>query len=325
MILVMVLLGGVTRLQHAGLSIVEWKPIVGILPPLNDAEWDSAFKQYQQFPEYKKLNQHMNLTGFKSIFWLEYLHRLWGRIIGLAFLGPFIYFLLKGRLSETLLPSISGILLLGGLQGFMGWYMVKSGLVDRPDVSQYRLTMHLMLALLLYGWTFWVALDIMHPRPHYGGGWSLRFTSRLLTLLVFVTALSGGFVAGLDAGFAYNTFPLMKGQLIPDGILKLHPAYLNFFENKLTVQFDHRFLAITTFCAVVLTWFLGMTTALLSRTRLAFHCLLLAGIVQVVLGITTLVMFVPLTLGVLHQLGAFMLFTMALWVQHELRRRERVI
>ena len=250
----MVVIGGVTRLTHSGLSMVEWQPVTGWLPPSTEAEWSAVFRQYQRFPEFREVNAGMTVAEFKGIFWLEFIHRLWGRLIGVAFAVPFMVFLLKGWVDRRLAPKLVVIFVLGGLQGVLGWYMVKSGLVDRPDVSQYRLTAHLGAALLIYAYMLWVAFGLLAPEP----GPTPRNLSRFaaaLAAMVFVTALSGGFVAGLDAGFAYNTFPLMDGELIPEHLFAVTPLYLNFFENVTTVQFTHRLLAITTATLVVVFWF----------------------------------------------------------------------
>jgi cytochrome c oxidase assembly protein subunit 15 len=320
MIAAIVILGGVTRLTHSGLSIVEWKPLAGVLPPLSQADWETAFRHYQHYPEYKKLNPDMTLGGFKAIFWIEYLHRLWGRLIGLVFLLPLFYFLVKGWIGKALLPRLIIMLVLGGLQGVLGWYMVMSGLVDRPDVSQYRLTAHLGLAFLIYGYIFWVALGLLHPQPHYGDRRGLRWAVGGLLGLIFITVLSGGFVAGLDAGFAYNTFPLMGGHLIPQGLFSLEPLPRNLFEDLTTVQFDHRLLAILSLLTTTSVWIGGsLTVSLPQRTRLALHTLMAAAVGQVGLGIATLLWVVPLPLAVAHQAGALVLFTVTLWVLHELR------
>jgi cytochrome c oxidase assembly protein subunit 15 len=318
LILFMVVLGGVTRLTHSGLSIVEWKPITGVLPPLTHAEWEGAFQDYQQYPEYQKLNRDMTLEGFKSIFWLEYLHRLLGRLLGLVFFVPFLYFLFRGKISEVLLPRLLFIFMLGGSQGLLGWYMVKSGLVDRPDVSQYRLTAHLGLAFLIYGYILWVALGLLRYGNHPTGTYNLRKALSGLTVLIFLTVLSGGFVAGTDAGFVYNTFPLMDGRWIPEGILQLSPAWRNLFENVITIQFVHRLMAITTFCCIVSAWLWALGLPLPSRVRSAFHCLFGAGILQVIIGVSTLLFVVPVPLAAAHQAGAMILFSAALWVSHEL-------
>jgi heme a synthase len=319
MIVAIVILGGVTRLTHSGLSIVEWKPLAGVLPPLSQADWETAFRHYQHYPEYKKLNPDMTLGGFKAIFWLEYLHRLWGRLIGLVFLLPLFYFLVKGWIGKALLPRLIIMLVLGGLQGVLGWYMVMSGLVDRPDVSQYRLTAHLGLAFLIYGYIFWVALGLLHPQPHYGDWRGLRRAVGGLLGLIFITVLSGGFVAGLDAGFAYNTFPLMGGRLIPQGLFSLEPLPRNLFEDLTTVQFNHRSLAILSVLTTASVWIGSLTVSLPRRTRLALHTLMAAAVGQVALGIATLLWVVPLPLAVAHQAGALVLFTATLWALHELR------
>ena len=252
MLFAMVLLGGVTRLTQSGLSMVEWHPVSGWLPPASEAVWREVFSNYQQFPEFRKLNFTMNLAGFKEIFWLVYLHRLWGRLIGVVFLVPLVYFLVRRRVNRRLGVKLAALFVLGGLQGVLGWYMVKSGLVERPDVSQYRLSAHLGAALVIYGYILWVALGVLFPEPHAPPGkrslW--RFSLAVLAL-IFVMVLSGAFVAGTDAGFSYNTFPLMGGQWVPDGLFDIDPLFLNFFENVTTIQFGHRLLAETLFVVIV--------------------------------------------------------------------------
>ncbi len=314
----MVLLGGVTRLRHAGLSIVEWQPLTGILPPLSAPAWEDAFAQYQRYPEYQKLNRGMTLGEFKSIFWLEYLHRLWGRLIGIAFLVPCLYFMLRRRIGRALIPRLAMLFALGGLQGALGWYMVKSGLVDRPDVSQYRLSAHLGLAALIYGYMFWVALGLLRPRIAAHGSRSLSRAGLGVLCLVYVTLLSGGFVAGLDAGFAYNTFPLMQGQWIPEGLWHMQPFYRNLFENLITVQFIHRVLALASLLAVGLLWLAARRSALPAPARRASNWLLGAAALQITLGISTLIFVVPLPLALAHQAGALLLLTITVWTFHEM-------
>ncbi len=318
----MVVLGGVTRLTHSGLSIVEWQPLVGALPPLSDAAWDHTFSKYRQTPEYQKVNAGMSLEAFKRIFWWEYAHRLLGRVIGAAYLLPFLYFLWRRKVSGPIARAVAGIFVIGALQGAMGWYMVKSGLVDDPRVSPYRLTAHLALALLIYGATLWTALKTLRPDSRAD---ATRFTPRwasigsvLLTALIFVMALSGGLVAGNRAGLIYNTFPLMNGEWIPPGIMALEPAYLNLFVNMTTVQFDHRLIAWL--LAVLVPWFWWRSTrALQSRSaRFACHVFLAALILQLSLGIATLLNAVPVALGAAHQAGALLLFTAALVVNYRL-------
>ena len=318
----MVILGGVTRLTGSGLSMVEWRPVTGILPPLSHEQWETTFALYQQSPEFQKINRGMDLEGFKGIFWLEYFHRLLGRLIGAIFLVPLLYFIIRRRIAKPLVPKLVVLFVLGGLQGLLGWYMVKSGLARDPHVSQYRLTAHLGLAFLIYAYLFWVALDLLAPITRSSREDTARGFRRLawtVTGLVFVTALSGGFVAGLKAGLAYNTFPLMGGQLIPDGLSTLSPVWKNFFENVTTVQFDHRVLATLLFFLIPWLWLLGRKTALSRSTRVGLHLLVLVLFIQIALGISTLLLFVPIPLAAAHQGGALALLTLALFVSHQMR------
>jgi len=321
MVYAMVVLGGVTRLTESGLSMVDWRPLMGILPPLGEAEWIAVFERYKQSPEYQIVNRGMTVEGFRSIFWMEYIHRVWGRLIGVAFLVPFLYFLIRRRISRALAPKLVVLFVLGALQGLLGWYMVKSGLVRDPTVSQYRLTAHLGVAIAIYGFMLWVALDLLTPRQRgpAAGSAGLSGPAAALTWLIFFTALTGGFVAGLDAGLSFNTFPLMAGQLIPDGLFMLSPLHLNFFENSVTVQFTHRVAAIATAFLVIAFWLRAGRTLGPGRARPAAHFLLAAAAVQVALGISTLVLEVPVPLAVAHQAGALALFTAAIWISHELR------
>lgn len=317
LIFAMVVLGGVTRLTHSGLSMVEWRPLTGWLPPFGEAAWQAEFEHYKQFPEYQKINLGMSLAAFKGIFWFEYAHRVLGRLIGIAFALPFLYFLLRRRLEPGLTPKLVLMLVLGGLQGLLGWYMVMSGLVDRPDVSQYRLTAHLGLAVVVYGYILWTALGLLFAPEGAPAG--LRRAMFLVATLVFLVMLSGGLVAGLDAGFSYNTFPLMDGRLVPDGMLAMQPAAANFLDNVITVQFDHRALAVTTALMSVIAWAWARRAPLPARAALAFRALLAAALLQVALGIATLLSVVALPLAAAHQAGALVLFTAVLWVLHELR------
>jgi cytochrome c oxidase assembly protein subunit 15 len=330
LIFLMVVVGGVTRLTLSGLSITEWRPVVGVFPPLSAVDWAAEFAKYQQIPEYQLVHYGMTLDEFKSIYWREYAHRLLGRLIGLAFAGPFVWFLLRGRLPWRLVPPLGGILLLGFAQGALGWYMVESGLADRVEVSQYRLVAHLALALAIYATILWVALGIVRgagPLPHppplagegrVGAGW--RWASDAVLFLVAVTISAGGFVAGTRAGFAYNTFPLMDGRLVPEGYAQLHPFVSNWFENIAAVQFDHRLLAIATLIAVLLVWAAGSRAALPRPARAALHGLLAVALLQVALGIATLLLVVPVPLAAAHQAGAVLLLTAAIVFRHSLRR-----
>jgi cytochrome c oxidase assembly protein subunit 15 len=320
MIFAMVVLGGVTRLTGSGLSMVEWDPIFGVVPPLNQDEWQEVFDKYRTSPEYQKVNMHMDVDDFKSIYWFEFAHRLLGRTIGTVFLLPFLFFLWRGWLHRPLIPKLITMFVLGGLQGALGWYMVASGLVDNPHVSQYRLTAHLVAAFIIYGYIFWVALDLLSTQDKHLAEASRRlcFATLLFLLLVLVTISSGGFVAGLKAGHAYNTFPLMDGKLIPETIFLLEPRWHNFFENIATVQFDHRLLATLVFISGIALW--GKARRLPVPLRLRAHLLLGMIGIQVTLGISTLLLHVPVALASAHQAGALVLLTLTLYLLHGLRQ-----
>lgn len=317
----MIVLGGVTRLTGSGLSMVQWAPIMGILPPLNQNEWQDSFLLYQQFPEYQLKNFHMSLADFKSIFWFEYSHRLLGRSIGMIFLLPFLFFLFRGKIEKALTPKLIAMFVLGGLQGLMGWYMVKSGLVNDPHVSQYRLTAHLGLAIVIYSYMLWVALDLLYPKINNNSKTpSLARLALIVSTMTFITALSGGFVAGTHAGFAFNTFPLMDGRLIPVGLFDLSPVWHNFFENIVTVQFDHRVLATLLFLLILTFWFKAGKLELEPLARTGRHLLLAALALQITLGISTLLLVVPVALAVAHQAGAIALLTASIFVSQQLHR-----
>ena len=328
MVFATLVIGGVTRLTHSGLSIVEWKPLVGALPPLSHAEWMELFAKYQQTPEFIQRNHDMTLEGFQFIFWWEWAHRLSGRLIGMVFLLPYLWFLFRGRLRGTLAFKVFGFFVLGGLQGAMGWYMVKSGLVDDPRVSQYRLAAHLGLAFLIFGLMAWTALGLLQPRV----AWKttadavppgLTFARRLgnaLIALLFLMVLSGALVAGIRAGLAYNTFPLMNGHFAPPEMWLLDPWWLNFFSNMATVQFDHRLVAWALF--VLLPWFGWLTWRVAPAARAAIVALLSWLPVQLSLGIATLLLKVPLVLAALHQAGAMILFGLLLFARHRIDIRK---
>lgn len=323
MVFAMVLIGGITRLTESGLSIVEWKPLVGAIPPLSEADWQALFQKYQTSPQFQQVNRSMDLHEFKTIFWWEYVHRLWGRLIGLVFFVPFAWFLWRGSVRGPLAWKLGGIFALGGLQGAMGWYMVASGLVDRPEVSQYRLVAHLGLALLIYALLLWQGLRL--SRGDAGASArlpadGLRRAATALVALVTLTILAGGFVAGLDAGMIYNSFPLMEGRIVPPDYGYLQPWWRDWFENRATVQFHHRVLAITTLVAVLAYVAHAMRQPLPTRARRAAIALAHVVMLQVALGIATLLLVVPVPLAALHQAGAMALFTAALWLRFELRR-----
>jgi cytochrome c oxidase assembly protein subunit 15 len=315
LVFAMVIVGGATRLTDSGLSITEWQPLLGAIPPFTEADWLRAFEKYKQIPEYSRVNQGMSLADFKFIYWWEWAHRFLGRFIGLVMIVPFLLLWLTRRIERHLVPRLAGLIILGGVQGALGWYMVKSGLVDRVDVSQYRLAAHLTLATVILGAIVWTALGIGDGkrRPPQGGR---DWAAVGLAVLVLLQIALGGLVAGLDAGMGYNTWPLMDGQLIPRGLLIMEPLWRNFFENAMTVQFDHRLAAYAvTIYAAIYAWQVKGRAA-----KAVLHAVLL----QVALGIWTLLAQVPLWLGLAHQAGAMIVFATAIWVIHESLSRQPV-
>jgi len=326
MVYAMVVIGGVTRLTLSGLSIVEWNPVMGAIPPLSESDWRGQFDLYKQTPQYLALNRGMSLAEFKTIFWWEYVHRLWGRLIGVVFLLPFLYYLWRGGLDRRLAPRLALIFALGAVQAAVGWLMVESGLIDRPSVSQYRLAAHLAIALVVYAALLWLALDMLFPRERLvraAGAHSGFGRARWLAGWIFLVAISGAFVAGLHAGLVYNSFPLMDGRLIPAGLFGRPQSVSSLFEDVTTVQFDHRLLAIATLVFVVLFRLSMRRSRLPPRARLAANLLLAMVLVQVGLGIATLVLVVPIPIAAAHQAGALMLLTLAVWTAHELRDAAR--
>lgn len=324
LVFAMVVVGGITRLTHSGLSIVEWQPLVGALPPLSEAQWESTFAKYRETPEFRLRNHDMTLDGFKGIFWWEYFHRLLGRLIGVVFLVPFLYFVARGRVHGPLAWKLGAIFVLGGLQGALGWYMVKSGLVDDPRVSPLRLAAHLGMAFLLFALMLWTALGLLAAAPRAGGAPSARRWASALVAAVFAMVLSGALVAGIRAGYAYNTWPLMNGQWIPAEILLIEPWWNNFAYNMATVQFDHRAIAYVIFALTLVTWLRVRRESADPRVRAWAHAALAAVAVQIALGIATLLLRVPVPLAALHQAGAVVVFTCALGLRHALREARRL-
>ena len=310
MVVFMIALGGLTRLTESGLSMVSWRP-QGSLPPMTPEDWAAAFEEYKPTPEGRLVNSEMTLSEFKVIYWYEYAHRQLGRLIGMVYFLPMLFFWFKGAVPSSLKPKLIGLLFLGGLQGFIGWWMVKSGLVDRPDVSHYRLTVHLGTAFLLYSSLLWVSWTHGHSTDSLEKSPFSRFAAGVCGL-VFLTVLSGGIVAGLNAGKGFNTFPLMAGELIPAGLLSQSPWYGNFTENPMTVQFIHRVLAISS-AVVVCLFFFKANKGAKGRQVLATRLVLIGVLFQVGLGIATLLSVVWLPLASLHQVGAVLLLTLALW------------
>ena len=317
LIFIMVVVGGITRLTHSGLSISNYKLISGTMPPMNEVEWNEAFELYKQFPEYQKLNNHFSIEEFKDIYFWEWIHRVIGRFIGLVFIIPFVYFLLKKRLSKSTIKKASILLIMGGFQGFLGWYMVKSGLVDRPDVSHYRLAAHLTTAFLTFAYTFWVALDLMFPDKKVIDK-KLRNFIRIGLVILILQIIYGAFVAGLDAGWIHNHWPFMnEGKLMHETVLiEQNPTYLNFIEGKSGVQFVHRTLAYIVVIFILSIWYKATRNTLTSLQTKGINGLLIMVGIQFLLGVFTLVFAVPVWLGVLHQVGAFILLTAMTFTLH---------
>ncbi len=322
LVFAMVIVGGATRLTGSGLSITEWQPILGVVPPTSEAAWQEAFEKYRHIPEYSQINPGMTLQGFKAIYWWEWTHRLLGRLIGVVFFIPFAVFLLRGSIPRRFIPGVAALFVLGGAQGALGWFMVKSGLADRVDVSQYRLAAHLALAAAIAGYAFWLALSIGRStltekrRPVLNASLPAKLGTGVLAGLVYLQIIAGAFVAGLKAGHASNTWPLMNGEIIPPGLDVFSPWYVNFFENPLTAQFAHRALAyaIAIFAAGfgVLIWKTRRAQAL----RIPMLAITAAVFVQIALGVATIVYGVPLAIALAHQANAILIFALALWALH---------
>jgi cytochrome c oxidase assembly protein subunit 15 len=308
----MILLGGVTRLTESGLSMVDWRPIMGVMPPLSTEDWVYLFDQYKLYPEYQLINQGMTLTEFKHIFWFEYLHRMLGRLIGLMFFVPLMVFLWMGKVRASLKPHLFALLFLGGCQGLMGWYMVQSGLVDRPDVSQYRLTAHLGLAIAIYAYIVWLIIGLFSPER--------RQRDRAVTSvfgiigLVYLMILSGGFVAGTNAGLSFPTWPLMGDSFIPPALYR--DGVVSAFEQVTTIHFNHRMLAYLTGVVLITVAIRGLLTSTDRRLKLASVLMLTAVCFQIVLGISTVLTHVDITIAAGHQSGAVVLLTTVLFWVH---------
>ncbi|KAL7317105.1 Cytochrome c oxidase assembly protein cox15 [Mucor circinelloides] len=351
MVFAIVVVGGLTRLTESGLSITEWNVISGMKPPRSELEWNEEFEKYKQFPEYKILNRHMTLEEFKNIFYWEWSHRMIGRFIGASFILPGLYFASKGHMSKRVAKQTFGITCLLGFQGFMGWYMVKSGLSEAlmkepgavPRVSQYRLTAHLATAIAIYASTIFVAADIMRQNKIANGKYPastasmlnnpilkrFRIATHSLGALMMITVMSGGLVAGLDAGLIYNEFPFMGEGIVPPSDELWSDRYVkpndngkwrNLLENPTTVQFDHRTLAETTATLTTALWLYSRRLPLPKNVKMAVNTMMGAVVVQVTLGISTLIYMVPIELAAAHQAGALALLTSNFWLIHALRR-----
>ncbi len=311
----MVVVGGLTRLTGSGLSITQWDPIMGALPPMSDAAWHDAFAKYQLIPQYRLENMGMSLEAFKAIFWWEWAHRLLGRLLGVAFFVPFAWFAWHGEIRRKDWPRMVLLFALGALQGFVGWWMVESGLETRVTVSQYRLAIHLGVAIILLGAMLWTALDYL--RTAHLGTRRAPHESKLAFAfigLVYIQMLLGALVAGLHAGLVYNTWPSMNGQLLPENPFFSSPWWINFFENPGLAQFDHRIAAYLVAAGAFVLWWRGRHTA-----KISSNALLGITLIQIALGIATLLLLVPVSLAALHQVVAALLFCAAVWQAYELR------
>ena len=317
LIFIMVIVGGITRLTHSGLSISNYKLISGTIPPTNALQWNEAFDLYKQYPEYQKLNYNMTIDEFKDIYFWEWIHRVIGRFIGLVFVIPFVYFLLRKQLKKSTIKKCLILLAMGGFQGFLGWFMVKSGLVDKPDVSHYRLAMHLTTAFLTFAYTFWVALDLIFPSKKQVNT-SFRNLIRVGLVILVVQIIWGAFVAGLDAGWIHNHWPLMNdGELIHQSVTtEQEPLWRNFIEGKSGVQFVHRYLAYIVVGIIGFIWFKARKNKTTMLQQKGINLLLILVGVQFVLGVLTLVLFVPVWLGVLHQVTVFFLLATMTFTLH---------
>lgn len=316
LIFIMVVVGGITRLTDSGLSISNYKLITGTIPPLNEAQWQEEFELYQQFPEYQKLHYHFTLEDFKGIYFWEWLHRVIGRVIGLVFIFPFLYFLVTKQLTRKTIKKSIVLLVLGGFQGFLGWYMVKSGLVDRPDVSHFRLAAHLTTAFLTFAATLWVALDLIFPEKKQV---DKKFRNLVIVgyLVLIFQIIYGGFVAGLKAGLLHNHWPLMnEGKFMHHTVYILEPFYKNLIENPSGIQFIHRTFAYIVVVLILIIWFQGKKLSLTRYQNIALDSLFVLVILQFAIGVFTIIYQVPLWLGVAHQIGAFFLLSAMTFTLH---------
>ena len=316
MVAAMVLIGGITRLTHSGLSMTDWKLIMGMIPPMNEAEWKAAFEQYKQFPEFLKVNSHFTLDDFKAIFFWEWLHRFLGRLIGIVFILPFIVFIVRKSLRGRLLFKATILLGLGALQGFLGWFMVKSGLVDRPSVSHYRLAIHLMAAFITFCYIFWVVIGLLQPKRNKSPNRTMASLSWVLMSVVSVQIVFGAFVAGLKAGLIYPTFPKMGTEWVPDIIITElgSEGVRSLFSNIVSVQFVHRTFAYLVIAIVIALWWKGRRLNLIPAQRTGIVLAILIVILQFTIGVFTILFGVPISLALAHQFGALILLTSSVYL-----------
>lgn len=321
----MVVIGGITRLTGSGLSITEWNLVMGTIPPLNESQWNEAFEKYKEIPQYKKLNYDYSLSDFKKIFFWEYLHRLVGRLIGIVFLIPFLYFYLTKQVDKPMIRKMLLLFALGGLQGFLGWFMVKSGLAERTSVSHYRLAIHLLAAFITFAFTLWFSLELMYQDKSGTGLQKKKYMRIIQCLLVMVLfqIIYGAFVAGLHAGKFANTFPTMDGEWIPSGIFVMNPVWINFFENPVTIQFIHRLLALLILLLTGWIWLTANKIALNHSQRNGIQFLFFVVAFQFLIGVLALLSKVNIALASLHQIGAFLLFSAVIFLLFQFRKAHR--
>lgn len=323
-IFTMIVVGGITRLTDSGLSMVDWRPIMGVLPPLNAAEWQSAFNAYQQYPEYKLENLHMDLAGFKTIFYWEYGHRVLGRFIGILYFVPLLTFFLLGRIDKPLLPKLLLGLALGGMQGLMGWYMVKSGLIDMPRVSHYRLAAHLMLAMSILAYLFWLTLGLLKIERASDVKRGLKTVAYAFAGCLVVQLTWGAFTAGSDAGVGYNTYPKMNEQWVADAVFAMQPLWLNLVENTAAMQFVHRWVGAALLLLGVVGWVMAMTGQS-RRVKFAASATLAATLAQFGIGVLTLIHVIPLGLASLHQAWACVVLLSTVYLIYVVQHPQKAV
>lgn len=321
LIFVMVVVGGITRLTNSGLSMVDWKLIMGMIPPMNEAEWILTFDKYKQFPEYQQVNFTFSLDEFKAIFFWEYLHRMIGRLIGIVFIIPFLIFLIQKRLSKKVIQQSIVLLFMGAFQGFLGWWMVKSGLNKDPDVSHYRLAIHLITAFITFAFTFWVALGLIYPEDQKNDLKKPRLVLYYLLPIVIIQIVYGAFVAGLNAGFVMNTYPKMGDQWISDSVFSMEPIWLNFINGIGGVQFVHRNLALIVVSLIIYLLIICVKYSITNLQRKSLFALIIIVLIQFMLGVFTLLFAVPVVLGIAHQIGAFVLLGTVVFALFQFKKK----
>lgn len=323
LLFIMVIVGGITRLTNSGLSMTDWHLVTDTFPPLSEEKWQQAFDEYKKFPEYQKINVHNDFTldDYKFIYFWEWFHRFIGRIIGLVFIIPFIYFLVKKRLDTPTIKKCVTLLFMGGFQGFLGWFMVKSGLIDRPDVSHFRLALHLTFAFITFAYTLWVALDLIYPEKRLVFT-SLRNTARVALVFLIFQIIYGGFVAGMNAGLIHNHWPLMsEGKFMHETVLIEQPTlFLNLVEGKSGVQFVHRNLAYVVVGLILFLFYKSRKFVLVAVQKRGINTLVAFVFIQFLLGVLTLIYQVPLWLGLVHQVMAFLLLASMTFTLHRLSK-----